>query len=112
MLSLRHGTAVASLGADDDLAYLVNRVRAAWPNVRIRVRGDCGFGVPIMHDLCERLDVIYTFGQSANAVLQRQTEDLLADAVRASGRDARAPAVVRRLLVSSAGHGRDRAGWW
>jgi hypothetical protein len=82
MLSLRHGTAVASLGADDDLAYLVNRVRAAWPNVRIRVRGDCGFGVPIMHDLCAHLDVIYTFGQSANAVLQRQTEELLAEAVR------------------------------
>lgn len=82
MLSLRHGTAVASLGADDDLAYLVNRVRATWPNVRIRVRGDCGFGVPVMHDLCTRLDVIYTFGQSANAVLQRQTEELLAEAVR------------------------------
>ncbi len=82
LLSLRHGTAVAALGADDDLAYLVSRVRAVWPNVRIRVRGDCGFGVPILHDLCARLDVLYTFGQSANAVLQRQTEDLLADAVR------------------------------
>lgn len=82
MLSLRHGTAAASLGADDDLAYLVSRVRAAWPNVRIRVRGDCGFGVPILHDLCMRLDVLYTFGQSANAVLQRHTEELLAEAVR------------------------------
>jgi hypothetical protein len=82
MISLRHGTATASLGADDDLVYLVRRVRAAWPNVRIRVRGDCGFGVPTMHDQCEALDVLYTFGQSANAVLQRETEDLLAEAVR------------------------------
>jgi hypothetical protein len=82
LLSLRHGTAVASLGADDDLAYLVNRVRAAWPNVQIRVRGDCGFGVPVLHELCTHLDVLYTFGQSANAVLQRQTEELLAEAVR------------------------------
>jgi hypothetical protein len=82
MISLRHGTATAALGADDDLAYLVGRVRAAWPNVRIRVRGDCGFGVPRMHDACEALDVIYTFGQSANAVLQRETDDLLAEAVR------------------------------
>jgi hypothetical protein len=82
LLSLRHGTAVASLGTDDDLAYLVNRVRAVWPNVRIRVRGDCGFGVPILHELCTHLDVLYTFGQAANAVLQRQTEDLLAEAVR------------------------------
>ena len=82
MLSLRHGTAAASLGADDDLEYLVARVRAAFPGVRIRVRGDCGFGVPLMHELCDRLDVVYTFGQSANAVLQRETEDLLAEAVR------------------------------
>src|SRR3954470_9749820 len=43
MVSLRHGTAAASLGADDDLEYLVTRVRAAWPNVRIRIRGDGGF---------------------------------------------------------------------
>src|SRR5580692_2388766 len=81
MLSLRHGTATASLGADDDLEYLVTRLRTTWPNVRIRVRGDCGFGVPRMHELCDRLDVIYTFGQSANAVLQRETEELLAEAV-------------------------------
>lgn len=82
MVSLRHGTATASLGADDDLAYLVTRLRAVWPNVRIRVRGDCGFGNPTLYDVCERLDVIYTFGQSANAVLQRHTEDLLTEAVR------------------------------
>jgi hypothetical protein len=82
MLSLRHGTATAWLGADDDLEYLVTRVRAAWPNVRIRVRGDCGFGVPMMHELCDRLGIVYTFGQSANAVLQRETEALLEEAVQ------------------------------
>src|SRR5205085_465361 len=78
-ISLRHGTATASLGADDDLEYIVTRLRAVWPDVRIRVRGDAGFGVPAMYDVCERLDVIYTFGQSANAVLQRESEALLAE---------------------------------
>jgi len=82
MISLRHGTASAALGADDDLEYLVTRVRAVWPNVRIRVRGDCGFGVPAMYELCDRLDMIYTMGQSANAVLQRESGELLAEAVR------------------------------
>jgi hypothetical protein len=82
MLSLRHGTATASLGADDDLAYLVNRIRAVWPNVRIRVRGDGGFGNPTMYEECDRLDVIYTFGQSTNPVLQRESNELLAEAVR------------------------------
>ena len=82
MLSLRHGTATAWLGADDDLEYLVKRLRVAWPAVRILVRGDAGFGKPVMLEVCERLGVEYTFGLSANAVLQRQSEDLLAEAVR------------------------------
>jgi hypothetical protein len=82
MLSLRHGTATAWLGADDDLEYLVTRLRAAWPTVRILVRGDAGFGKPVLLDGCERLGVEYTFGLSANAVLQRESEELLAEAVR------------------------------
>jgi hypothetical protein len=82
MLSLRHGTATAWLGADDDLEYLVNRLRAVWPAVRILVRGDAGFGKPVILDVCERVKVDYTFGLSANAVLQRESEDLLAAAAR------------------------------
>jgi hypothetical protein len=82
MLSLRHGTAAASLGADDDLEYLVARLRAAWPNVRIRVRGDGGFGNPTMYEVSERLEVTDTYGLSTNAVLQRASEELLAEAVR------------------------------
>jgi hypothetical protein len=82
MISLRHGTAAASLGADADLEYIVTRVRAVWPNVRIRVRGDAGFGVPVLYDVCERLDLVYTFGQSANTVLQRESAELLAEAVQ------------------------------
>src|SRR5271168_1332922 len=82
MLSLRHGTATASLGADDDLEYLVTRIRAVWPNVRIRVRGDGGFGNLTMYAVSERLEIIYTYGLSTNAVLQRASEELLAEAVR------------------------------
>jgi hypothetical protein len=37
MASLRHGTAHAALGADDDLEYLVQRLRAVWPAVPIVV---------------------------------------------------------------------------
>jgi hypothetical protein len=88
MLSLRHGTATASLGADDDLEYLVTRLRAVWPNVRIRVRGDCGFGNPILHAVCERLEVIFT---SNRGLVGRGGASL--------GPDARAAAVVRGVLV-------------
>jgi hypothetical protein len=59
----------------------VTRLRDVWPDVVLQFRGDCGFGVPAMYDVCERLRVWYTFGLSANAVLQRQTEGLLTEAV-------------------------------
>jgi hypothetical protein len=83
MLSLRPGNVHAALGADDDLEYLVGRLRQAWPDVVIAVRGDSAFGVPRMYAVCERLGLVYTFGLTANPVLQRQTEPLLAQAVAA-----------------------------
>jgi hypothetical protein len=81
MASLRPGTVHAALGADDDLAYLVQRLRAVWPAVQIEVRGDAGFGVPWMYAVCERLGLTYTFGLSGNSVLQGHSEDLLQRAV-------------------------------
>jgi hypothetical protein len=91
MLALRPGNVHAALGADDELAYLVTRLRQVWPDVVLHFRGDCAFGVPGMYVVCERLRVSYTFGLSANAVLQRETEGLLAEAVAAyeRGRQAR-----------------------
>lgn len=83
MLSLRPGNVHASLGADDDLEYLVRRLRQVWPDVVIVVRGDSAFGIPRMYAVCERLGLLYTFGLTANAVLQRHTEALLAEAVAA-----------------------------
>ena len=82
LISLRHGTAGAALGSDDDLEFLVNRVRAAWPNTRIRLRADAGFGVPAMMDACDRLDVVYTFGKASNEVLKRESDALQAEAER------------------------------
>jgi Transposase DDE domain group 1 len=80
LVSLRPGAVHAALGADDDLEYLVRRLRAAWPGVRVAVRGDAGFGVPWMYDVCERLGLTYTFGLAGNAVLQRCSDALLAEA--------------------------------
>lgn len=81
LASLRFGTAHAALGADDDLEYLVQRLRAVWPAVSIEVRGDAGFGMPWMYDVCERLGLTYTFGLSSNTVLKARSDDLLAQAV-------------------------------
>lgn len=81
MLSLRPGNVHAALGADDDLEYLVRRLRQVWPDVVIVVRADCAFGIPRMYDVCQRLGLTYTFGLSANAVLQRQVEPLQNQAI-------------------------------
>lgn len=77
MVCLLHGSAHPALGADDDLEYLVGKLRAAWPSVRIEVRGDSGFGVPAMYAACERLELQYTFGLGMNSVLKARSEPLL-----------------------------------
>jgi hypothetical protein len=79
---LLHGSAHAALGADDDLQYVVSRLRQAWPGVRIRLRADSGLGVPAMYDGCERLEIDYTIGIRMNATLKRLTESTLAEALR------------------------------
>jgi hypothetical protein len=83
LVGLRHGTCHAALGVDDDLRYLVGRLRAAWPDVHIHVRGDSGFGVPRMYDVCRELRLSFTFGIGMNATLRALSEPLLAEAVAA-----------------------------
>jgi hypothetical protein len=81
VLSLRPGAVPAALGADDDLDYLVTRLRQHWPTVRILVRGDAGYGMPWMYAVCERLGIEYTFGLATNAVLKEHSDALLQQVV-------------------------------
>jgi hypothetical protein len=81
MMCLLYGSAHAALGADDDVKYLVGRVRQKWPDVVIEIRGDSGMAVPAMYEECERLRVEYTFGLGMNSVLKSRSEELLAEAV-------------------------------
>jgi hypothetical protein len=82
---LRPGTAHAALGAEDDLMRVVNALRQERPDIQIHVRGDAGFGLPKMYDICEQNRLTYTFGFSANARLKRLTEDLMNQAVEQYG---------------------------
>jgi hypothetical protein len=82
MVCLLFGTAPATLGIEDDLTYLVERLRKVWPDVRIILRGDSGFAVPRTYTLCEGLRVDYTFGLAMNAVLKRRSDELLQEALR------------------------------
>jgi hypothetical protein len=76
---LRPGTVHASLGAADILDAIVSRLRAAWPSVRIQVRSDNGLAVPGLYDYCEAQGLPYAFGYATNPVLQRATDQALAD---------------------------------
>jgi hypothetical protein len=76
---LRPGTVHASLGAAEILDAIVSKLRAAWPGVRIQVRSDNGLAVPGLYDYCEANGLPYAFGYASNPVLQRATEQALAD---------------------------------
>jgi len=81
MLCLLFGTAHAALGADDDVKYLVGRLREAFPGVRIVLRADSGFGIPAMYTACEQLEIDFTIGIGINATLKKWSDPLLARCV-------------------------------
>ena len=60
---------------------VVSELRQANADVAIHVRGDCGFGVPKMYDICEKNGLSYTFGIASNARLKMLAEDLMQRAV-------------------------------
>jgi hypothetical protein len=76
---LRPGTVHASCGAVQSLDEVVRKIRSAWPDVLILVRGDNGMAVPAMYDYCEREGLLYAFGYASNEVLKRRTAQALAD---------------------------------
>lgn len=82
LVGLRHGTCHPALGADDDLRCLTARIRERWPDVEIIARGDSGYGLPTMYEVCEELGLTYTFGLGMNERLKRESDELLAQAVR------------------------------
>ena len=78
---LRPGTVHASLGAEDDLMRVVNALRKERADIAIHVRGDAGFGLPKMYEICEENNLTYTFGFSTNPRLRKLTEGLMEQAV-------------------------------
>jgi hypothetical protein len=79
---LRHGTAHAALGAEDDLARVVAALRRHRPDVAVHVRGDAAFGIPRMYAACEAYPgpggpLSYTFGLATNPRLRAMAQPLL-----------------------------------
>jgi hypothetical protein len=72
-----HGDAAGVL---EELPRVIARVRAAWPGVRILVRGDSGFCREEIMAWCEANDVDYLFGLARNSRLEALVERALMDA--------------------------------
>ncbi|HOV15335.1 MAG TPA: IS1380 family transposase [Spirochaetota bacterium] len=75
---LRPGTVHASEGADSLLKRVIKRIRKSFPDVKIKIRGDAGFGLPRMYNYCEGSKLSYIFGLAGNDVLKRHTNEIAA----------------------------------
>jgi len=77
VLLLRPGNSHPGKGVKVVLAWLLWRLKRAWPEVSITVRGDCGFSLPELKRVCQRLGAEYVFGIASNCVLKKKSSDLL-----------------------------------
>jgi len=71
---LRPGNAHAARGTVAILKRLVARLRAAWPNTQILLRGDSGFALPEVYEWCEQQPrVDYLLGLARNSRVEALT---------------------------------------
>lgn len=77
---LRAGNRHASHGVVAILKRIVDRLRQAWPEVRIELRADAGFAIPAVYEYCEAEGIAYTVGLITNTRLEALAEPLLEQA--------------------------------
>jgi hypothetical protein len=77
---LRPANIDTATGALKHLARIIARLRAAWPGVKILVRGDSGFCREHLMAWCEARGVDYLFGLAKNARLLRAVAPEMAQA--------------------------------
>jgi hypothetical protein len=71
---LRAGHASSHARIVSMLLRLVLRLQAAFPKVKIQLRGDAGFALPLLYEFCEFFGIQYTLGIPANSIFQRHAE--------------------------------------
>src|SRR2546422_523931 len=73
---LRRGTAASPARLVPLLLRLVLRLQKEFPGVRILLRADAGFPLPLLYEFCEFFGLQYVIGLPANAVFQRRAARL------------------------------------
>jgi len=88
---LRRSNIDAAAGSREELQRIVSRIRQAWPQTRILIRGDSGFCRDELMSWCEQEGLDYVFGVARNARLEEQLAPFLghaADFYRITGEKA------------------------
>ena len=75
---LRAGTVHGSHRVLQLIRPIIRRLRQAFPQTEIILRGDAGLAVPRLYAFCERAHLGYLFGISTNAIFKEQTDWALA----------------------------------
>ena len=73
---LRPGKASSHARIVPLLLRLLPRLEAAFPGVKIKLRGDAGFALPLLYEFCDFFGIQYAIGIPANSVFQRRAEPL------------------------------------
>ena len=79
---LRTADQDAAAGSAGEVERIVDRIRAAWPEVRIIVRADSGFCRDELLKWCEEHGVDYVIGFARNPLLRRLIEPQMQEAAR------------------------------
>jgi hypothetical protein len=98
---LRPGNAPAKQGAIGILDRLIERLRSAFPKVRILVRLDGGFGGPELLNFLEESKVDYIIGMAENKVLTRRARRRMGRARRLSKRRGKTANVFGETLYAA-----------
>lgn len=72
---LRSGNVYTSNGVVEFIQPLIEHYNEHFPETTPFIRGDSGFAVPALYDLCEKESVFYVIRLKSNAVLQRLAEE-------------------------------------
>jgi hypothetical protein len=68
---LRPGNVYTSTGVMDFIQPLIEHYNETFPGTSLFVRGDSGFAVPALYELCEKESVYYVIRLKSNAQLQK-----------------------------------------
>ena len=98
---LRRSNIDASAGSVEEIERIVGQIRAAWPRVRIVLRGDSAFARDRLMAWCEDNRVDYVFGLARNERLEKRIAQALDEARRISQATGNPARVFRDFLWST-----------